>query len=91
LTTVSELIERLSEFDPNMLVSINNRYGIEWGEVRLGSRSVELYPDIHVPDVSDVAKRLRDAIDDADSVARAFESALDDIDNIIDDLEDLGD
>ena len=89
--TVKELIERLSEFDPNMLVSINNKYGIEWGEVRLGSRSVELCPDIHVPDVSDIAKRLRDAIDDVSSELSGMESALDDIGYIVEDLEELDD
>jgi hypothetical protein len=89
--TVKELIERLSEFDPNMLVSINNRYGIEWGEVRLGNRSVELCPDIRVPNVSDIAKRLRDAIDDASSELSGMESALDDIGYIVEDLEELDD
>jgi len=89
--TVKELIERLSEFDPNMLVSINNKYGIEWGEVRLGSRSVELWPNFHVPDVSDIAKRLRDAIDDVSSELSGMESALDDIGYIVEDLEELDD
>ncbi len=89
--TVKELIERLSEFDPNMLVSINNKYGIEWGEVRLGSRSVELCPNLSIPDVSDIAKRLRDAIDDVSSELSGMESALDDIGYIVDDLEELDD
>lgn len=89
--TVSELIERLSEFDPNMFVSINDRYGIEWGEVRLGSRSVELCPDLCIPDVSDIAKRLRDAIDDISSELPSVESALDDVGYIVEDLEELDD
>lgn len=89
--TVKELIERLSEFDPSMLVSVNDRHGIEWGEVRLGNRSVELCPDLYVPDVSDIVSRLRDAVEDANCELRGIESTLDDIDNIIDDLEDLGD
>ncbi len=89
--TVKELIERLSEFDPNMLVSINSRYGIEWGEVRLGNRSVELCPDICVPNVSDIAKRLRNAIDDISSELLGAESALDDIGYIVEDLEELDD
>lgn len=89
--TVKELIERLSEFDSNMPVSVNDRHGIEWGEVRLGSRSVELCPDLYIPNVSDIIRRMRDAVEDANCELRGIESTLDDIDNIIDDLEELDD
>lgn len=87
--TVSELIERLQEFNcPDSEVRLINGYP-DYSDVRLSDTGNDITIGVYTsPEINDT-RRFHDLVEELKRYSSDIESALDDLNATIDDLEEL--